>query len=172
MAAGSTYTQISSQTLSSDTATVTFSSIPQTYTDLRLVVSSRVDGGYNSGGMDVYAYYNSDQGSNYSNTQMYGNGSSYGSNRSSNITYSYVGVSSNTSSGSDWPIFATDIMNYTNTSAYKTTLSRLSSPNGNTFERVILWRSTAAISSFTLYPELSLSFKTGSTFSLYGIKAA
>lgn len=171
MAAGSTYTPIASQTLGSDTATVTFSSIPSTYTDLRIVVSSRCTGAQNSSGMDALAYYNSDQGTNYSQTQMYGNGSTAGSNRNTNITYSYVGITSN-ASANDWPMFTFDIMNYANTSTYKTTLARVNSASYSTSARVTLWRSTAAISSITLYPELSLSFKTGSQFTLYGIAAA
>lgn len=172
MAAGSTYTLISSNTLGSDTATVTFSSIPQTYTDLHLVVSSRCTGGNNSPGIDTLAYYNSDQGTNYSYTQMYANGSSSGSNRSTNSTYSYVGVTSNVSAATDWPTFTVDIMDYANTTTNKATLARLSSPLGNIFSRAIAWRSTAAITSITLYNELSLSFKSGSTFTLYGITAA
>ena len=171
MAAGSTYTPIASQTLGSDTATVTFSSIPSTYTDLRIVVSSRCTGAQNSSGMDALAYYNSDQGTNYSQTQMYGNGSTATSNRSTNITYSYVGITSN-ASANDWPMFTFDIMNYANTTTYKTTLARVNSASASTSARVTLWRSTAAISSITLYPELSLSFKTGSQFTLYGITAA
>ena len=166
----STYEKIATNTLGSDTSTVTFSSIPSTYTDIRIVVSSRCTGAQNSSAMDALAYYNTDQSTNYSQTQMYGNGSSAGSNRSTSITYSYVGVTSN-ASGNDWPMFTFDIMNYSNTTTYKTTLARVNSPASVTFARVTLWRSTAAITSITLYPEASLSFKAGSTFTIYGIKA-
>jgi hypothetical protein len=173
MPAGVTYSTIATNTLGSDTATVTFSSIPQTYTDLRLVVSSRVTGSNNSPGIDALVYYNSDQGSNYSYTQLYGNGSSLGSNRASNIAFSYLGVSSNATSN-EWPMFTADIMNYSNSTTFKTAISRVDSPatGGNTFTRGTVWRSTANISSITLYAEASLSFKAGSTFTLYGIAAA
>lgn len=171
MPAGLTYAPISTQTLASDTATVTFSSIPQTYTDLHLVVSSRVTGGNNSNGVDSLAYYNSDQGANYSYSQIYANGSTKGSNRGSGLTYSYIGVTSNTST-SEWATYEVDIMNYSSTTKYKTTLARPNSPYGNLFRRATLWRSSAAITSITLYNELSLSFKAGSTFTLYGIAAA
>jgi hypothetical protein len=171
MAAGSTYTPITSTTLGSDTATVTLSSIPSTYTDLYLVVSSRVSGAQNSSGIDVYAYYNADQGSNYSMTQLYGNGTTAASNRSSNITYAYFGISSN-NTANDWPNFTVDIMNYSNTSVNKTAIARVDAAYQSSSLRGTLWRSTAAISSITLYAELSLNFKAGSTFTLYGIAAA
>lgn len=171
MAAGNTYTPIMSTTLGSDTATVTLSSIPSTYTDLRLIVSSRCTGAQNSSGMDALAYYNADQGSNYSMTQLYGNGSAAAGNRSSAISYAYFGITSN-SSTNDNPTFIVDIMNYANTGVYKTAIARPDSPSQSVSLRGVLWRSTAAISSISLYPELSLSFKAGSTFTLYGIAAA
>lgn len=171
MAAGNTYTPIMSTTLGSDTATVTLSSIPNTYTDLRLIVSSRCTGGQNSSGMDALAYYNADQGANYSQTQLYGNGSAASSNRSTGLSYAYLGITSN-SSVNDYPTFIVEIMNYANTGVYKTAVTRVDAANQATFLRCALWRSTAAISSISLYPELSLSFKAGSTFTLYGIRAA
>lgn len=172
MAAGNTYTPIATNTLSSDTLTVTFSSIPQTYTDLYLVVSSRADGAYNSSGIDTFAYYNSDQASNYSYTQIYGTGSTAGSNKGTSRNYAYVGVTSDTNSGNDWPMFTVDIMDYANSTTYKPALAKTIAPTGNVFSRVTVWRSTANISSITLYNELSLNFKAGSTFTLYGITAA
>lgn len=167
----STYTPLYSQTLASSAATVTFSNIPTTYTDLRVVVSSRVTGAQNSGAMDVYAYYNGDQGTNYSMTQLYGNGSAAASNRGSNITYAYVGISSNSSDNS-YPISTFDIMNYASTTSFKATITRINSASNQIAARAILWRSTSPVTSITLYPELSLSFASGSTFTLYGIKAA
>lgn len=171
MAAGSTYTLISSQTLGSSASTVTFSSIPSTYTDLVLIASARVTGGQNSDGMDVYCYLNSDSGANYSNTQFYGNGSSASSNRGTNWTAVYAGVSSNGSQNS-WPTIVLNINNYANTTTYKTVLSRADSPIAYTTTKVSLWRNTSAINSLTFFPELSLSFVSGSIFSLYGIAAA
>ena len=167
----STYTPLYSQTLASSAATVTFSNIPTTYTDLRVVVSSRVTGAQNSGAMDVYAYYNGDQGTNYSMTQLSGNGSAATSNRSSNSTYAYVGISSN-SSDNGYPVSTFDIMNYASTASFKATITRINSASNQVAARAILWRSTSPVTSITLYPELSLSFASGSTFTLYGIKAA
>jgi hypothetical protein len=68
----STYTLISSQVLGSNTASITFSSIPGTYTDLTLRVSARSD---DAGQMDyLVTRFNSDSATNYSNTSLYGSG--------------------------------------------------------------------------------------------------
>ena len=68
----STYTPIRTQTLSSVTASVTFSSLPQDYTDLILVIN----GGHNSTlGYGLNVRLNNDTGSNYSSTALRGNGS-------------------------------------------------------------------------------------------------
>ena len=78
--------------------------------------------------------------------------------------------------------FATSIVqinNYANTSVYKTALIRGNSINpstsaSNATTLVGLWRSTAAINSITIYSEGGGSYyiASGSTFTLYGIKAA
>ena len=72
MPASNTYESISSVTLTSNSTTVTFGSIPQTYTDLVLVIVAKIT----SGGLDMFIRFNSDTGSNYSYTQLYGNGTS------------------------------------------------------------------------------------------------
>ena len=65
----STYTPIASQTLASTVANVTFSSIPQGYTDLVLVVSSST-----STNTNLYLRFNNDSTSLYSDTVLNGNG--------------------------------------------------------------------------------------------------
>jgi hypothetical protein len=65
----------------------------------------------------------------------------------------------------------TNVQNYSNTTTYKTVLSRGSS-NNYVFAWVDVWRNTAAISSLTISTDGSSNFTAGSTFSLYGIKAA
>ena len=70
MPAGSTYTPLSTTTLGSAQATVTFSSISGSYTDLVLVMNTI---GTSAGG-DVQVQFNSDTASNYSCTILYGTG--------------------------------------------------------------------------------------------------
>jgi len=63
-------------------------------------------------------------------------------------------------------------MNYTNTTTYKTVISR-----GNSDTYVLayasLWRATPqAITTITMGNEAAVNFVVGSTFTLYGILAA
>jgi hypothetical protein len=61
-------------------------------------------------------------------------------------------------------------MNYSNTSTFKSSLSRVDYAIGFTAPATQLWRNTAAITSIAL--SVGSSFSTGSIFTLYGIKAA
>jgi hypothetical protein len=65
-----------------------------------------------------------------------------------------------------WQIF-----NYSNTTTNKSVLGRASNPSANTTACVGLWRNTAAITSVSVYG-VGANFTVGSTFTLYGIKAA
>lgn len=169
MAAGNTYTQIASTTLGSSAASVTFSSIPSTYTDL-VIVSFAANTAVNANGMGIR--FNSDTATNYSKTYLYGDGTSAVSGRGTsqtNISISNLPISS---SGA-FATTVTNIQNYSNATTYKTVLSRGGGANtGNlVIAYVGLWRSTAAISTIDLIND-SGSFITGSTFNLYGITAA
>ncbi len=63
-----------------------------------------------------------------------------------------------------------NVMNYSNTTTYKTILSR--SSDLYTEASVNLWRNTAAITSIIIGAQGAYTFSAGSTFTLYGIKAA
>jgi hypothetical protein len=64
-------------------------------------------------------------------------------------------------------------MNYSNATTYKTVLSRSNvAASASVSANVGLWRNTAAITSIKLYVYPSYNFVAGSTFTLYGIKAA
>lgn len=168
MAAGITYTPIATTTLGSATSTVTFSSISGSYTDLVLVCSTKLDGSGGDARLDIRV--NSDSGSNYSNTIMYGTGSSAVSARNSSQTESQVGRQTS----SNWSNSIIHINNYSNITTNKTILGRGNNPDALVLAAVSLWRSTAAISSITVYPQAGTAnnFVSGSTFSLYGITAA
>lgn len=159
----STYTPIATYTAASDQSSITFSSLGS-YTDIRIVANM----------MDTNLYgllrFNSDSGSNYSRTWMYGNGSSAQSNRTSNATSAYWGA---TGSGSTFLQNKMDIMNYGNSTTYKTMLVRQDDSAGDVGAFVYLWRSTSAITSISFVSANGTSsIKTGSTITLYGIKAA
>jgi hypothetical protein len=115
--------------------------------------------------------FNSDTGSNYSRTVLTGNGSSASSDRQTSVTS--IGTDYNGYfDGSDFnQAKIIQIMNYSNSTTYKTCLIRSNRAQSGTDAIVGLWRSTSAITSITLGAN-SLNFATGSTFTLYGIKAA
>jgi len=166
MAAGSTYTPIATTTLGSAAATVTFSSIASTYTDLIVII--------NAIGTTANTYkrltVNSDSGSNYSRTVLSGDGTSALSFRSRNATsFNFNGYSALITPAADNSIL--HFQNYSNTTTYKTILTRSNNANYAAETVVGLWRSTAAINriDFTLD---SSTYAAGSTFTLYGIAAA
>jgi hypothetical protein len=162
-----TYTPIATQTLGSSSASVTFSSIPATYTDLVLVLQAGTATNDNLG-----IRFNSDTGSNYSNTALSGNGSTVVSFRASNATsiipqYHFV-FNNNLNSN-----VIIQVQNYSNTTTNKTLLARSNNAGVSTDVGVGLWRNTAAITSVTLIGgSFGYSFITGSTFTLYGVKSA
>lgn len=165
----STYQPIASVTLSSAQSSVTFSGIPQTYTDLVLVASPAQT---TAGQGDIYIQFNSDTGSNYSATALYGSGSVAGSTRQSNqtgIRPEYYGYP-DTTIGQTTTII--QVMNYSNTTTNKTLLARANAATTGTDAVVGLWRNTAAITSMTLLMNASATFKSGSTFNLYGVANA
>ena len=159
MPAGNTYTAIATQTLGSAVSSVTFSSIPSTYTDLVMVVAGTVN---SATAMDVT--FNSDTGSNYSRTLLTGDGSSASSSRVSNATNLGLGFLSTSQS-----VSIIQLMNYANTTTFKTILARGNAADNRTVATVGLWRSTSAITSINF---AGATYQTGTTFSLYGILAA
>ena len=166
----SAYEVISTQTLGSAVATVTFSSIPSTYTDLKIVIqgTTTVDN------TDIQMYFNNDTTSGlYSKTQLEGTGSSALSGRTSSANF--IGLTSNLGVDDTNPsIIILQLNNYSNTTTFKTVLSRETMWNSSytgVSMRVGLWRNTNAITSVS-FKANGTTWKSGSTFTLYGIKAA
>jgi hypothetical protein len=164
-----TYVALDKVTVGTAVASVTFSSISSAYTDLVVVVSGQVA----SAGIVLKIQFNSDTASNYSMTELYGTGSSAASSRrtsQTSIETSYNLVNFDNGNIGNALI---NVMNYSNTTTYKTLLARTNSPSATypgTVASVGLWRSTAAINSMTLFA--AANFSSGSTFSLYGIANA
>lgn len=160
-----TYEPIATTTLGSAAASVTFSSIPSTYTDLVLVLSGKYASTSDS---SPSLQFNSDTSANYSETGLNGNGSTASSFRESNVSAMVAG-----SMSADQSTTIFNIMNYSNTTTYKTVISRGNNTTYRVRAYVGLWRSTAAINSITLLANASgINFDIGTTVSLYGIKAA
>ena len=159
-----TYEPIATQTLASPQLGIDFTSIPATYTDLRLVIV----GGSTSTARAVRLNFNLDSATNYSYTRILGNGTSATSDRTSNDTAMDIGYFNT----NIYNISINDIMNYTNTTTFKTVLTRWNTTD-YTVGAVGLWRKTPeAINRIGLTSGTGFSFPTGTTATLYGIKAA
>ena len=164
------YDSIATTTLATATSTITFSSIPATYTHLQL----RIVGG-NSTTFQCNMQFNSDTASNYSSHRLTGTGAATAAAARTSVTslniLSYGGLyfASSIAAAS-----VVDILDYANTNKYKTTRS-LSGWDANgsgyiEFESG-LWQSTTAINriDFTMG---SGNFAADTKFALYGIKGA
>ena len=170
-----TYEPIASQTLGSSASSVTFSSISGTFTDLILVADVTPATGLFSFMLRI----NSDTGSNYSATSLYGDGSGAYSVRRTSSTYLLMSESASTQNGSR-SIYQVHLQSYANTNVNKTVLGVASIPGATVERQVGLWRSTAAITSLTINnlwgtaatSAIGSDIGSGSTFALYGIKAA
>lgn len=166
-----TYDLIRSTTISSNTTSFTWSSIPSTYTDL-IVVASNVTS--TTAGGTIYLRFNNDTNSNYSMTEMYGNGTSALSTRVSSTTVIPIMYFTTTGTTQTGQISIAHIMNYSNSTTNKTVLVRENNASDASYPGagaiVGLWRSTAAINTI----DFSNNTKTwnSGTFTLYGIKAA
>jgi hypothetical protein len=180
MAAGNTYTPIATTTLGSNTASYTFSSIPGTYTDLVIVMNySTANSGGSAANVSGQLRINSDGGGNYSQTLIYGHGATNATGRESTQTVYWIadyGYLASTSGVRGTTVL--NFMNYANADTYKTFLENsgnvddTQSSGMGTTKSVGVWRSSSAITSITLMLNGTNMYRTGSTFSLYGIAAA
>ena len=165
-----TYTLISSNVLSSSAASVTFSSIPSTYTDLVLRYSGRMDAGANKilkiqiAGADTSLSY----------TRLVGDPSSSPSSGSGTGS-SWAGYTDgSTMTASTFSSGEIYLSNYASTSAYKAFSTVGIAERNATDARMMavagLYSSNSAISSITLLDISTANWVSGSSFYLYGIK--
>lgn len=151
---------IATTTASGSSTNISFTSIPSTYTDLVLVVNGTIGNADNT----MLMQYNSDTGTNYSSTVLSGNGSTTESFRGSGTNDMYCGRISTTQS-----VNIIQIQNYSNTTTYKTFISRGNNSAARVSAFVGLWRNTAAITTVTLTFNGAGNFASGTTATLYGI---
>ena len=172
--ANPTMTLISSQTLGGTTASVTFSSIPSTYNDLKLVVSARGDAAAYP--VAINLKLNSDTATNYSYTNLLGNSSAASSTRASSQTVDAIpnvdGASATASTFGSWEIY---IPNYNSTGSKPffgidvVETNDATAAHAEIQANAHLYRGASGISSITLTPS-SGNFVQYSDFYLYGIK--
>jgi hypothetical protein len=164
-----TYEPIATTTLGGTATNITFSSIPATYTDLKIILV----GVYTDAGEQLSMQFNGITTSTYSRTYLSGNGATATSGRNSHASSISVhpGAGIQVTNGRSFTNI--DIFSYAG-STNKTCLISESQDNNNTSgwqaSIIGLWRNTAAITSVKLYP--ANTFATGTTATLYGIKNA
>ena len=166
--ATATYDLIASQTLGSAAASITFSSIAASWTDLRVVLT-----GTTASQSFPFLRFNADTANNYSGTYLDGNGSAASSLRDSNISGIYIAGANGDFVSTQVSTAQIDIFSYAG-STFKTALSAYSGDkngSGYVVRTVGLWRSTAAITSVVLFDN-GVNWSIGTTATLYGIRAA
>lgn len=165
-----TYEPIATTTLSTAGSTITFSSIPATYTDLRLVVIGKATSTNNYSGLR----FNSDTGTNYSETDItgFGTGASVSGRYSSATSIAFWGWFGGIND--TIPSFATaDILSYAG-SRNKTVLgteSTVLATSAAVARNIGMWRNTAAITRIDIV-NLANTYAIGTTATLYGMLKA
>ena len=166
MSKTATYSLIASTTGTGSSNTISFTSIPATFTDLVFVF----EGAATSGGtasLDII-FNNVTSGNLYSNTRVQGNGTTASSSRNTSGNTGTTGYISS----SNRSMSIINIMDYANTSTYKTAITRtmtMDASDGRVGAYVNLFQSTSAINRVDL--SATANFATTSVFKLYGIQA-
>jgi hypothetical protein len=174
VAAAGDYESISTTTLGTATATITFSSIPATYKHLQIRGIARNTAAGTASDY-ILLKLNSDTGSNYAFHGVGGDGAAAGVAASVNRTNLPIGTLWQTSAlANSFSAIVCDILDYSNTNKFKTTRSLGGGDtNGGSYQEVNffsgLWRDTVAIN------RIDISSSTGnlaqySSFALYGIR--
>jgi hypothetical protein len=170
-----TYKLIQAQTLSSSQSSVTFSSIPATYTDLVFRISARTN--LPGANQDINVQYNSSTGANYSQTTLLGNGTAADSYRSTNASTdvalgTVVGATATANTFNSLEFY---IPNYAGSTRKPSSMFSVAENNSaaqfNTYIYTAAgnWALTNAITEIK-FSVGSYSFVSGSSFYLYGIE--
>lgn len=158
-----TYEPIYTTTLGSNQTSVSLSSFGG-YTDLVIVGQVKTD----TNTANLSLQFNGDTNTNYSYVVLEGNGSSATSGKYGPLDRAIIGNLGNPNFGT----IICNVFNYANTTTYKTILTRNNSTDARVQATVNTWRSTSAITSATLVMQSGYYLLSGSTITLYGIKAA
>ena len=167
----STYTLIASNVLSASAASVTFSAIPSTYTDLVMRGSVRCDD--SASATLITMRLNGGATTDVSVTRLYGDGSGANSNRTTVTTGASIfdinGAASTSNTFANIEIY---IPNYTVAAAKP--ISAMTAQENNVSSpatigaHAILFNNTAAVTSLT-FLRTGQNLLSGSSFYLYGI---
>lgn len=161
--------------VTSNTATITFSDIPNYYEHLQIRCTARSNrSGQPSSFLNMR--FNDDSNANYTWHTLNANGSSAGSSGQTGNTAAIVQrIAAADATSGIFGVFVMDILDYGNTNKYKTVRNLGGNDRngaGQIFFDSNLWLSTSAINKITFTSEESASFIANSNFALYGIKRA
>lgn len=168
---------IATFSVTSPTTTITFSSIPSTYTHLQIRMITRSGANDTTGNDNIYIRYNSDTSSNYSWHLLGGNGTSTSTAGAANTTWLLSGKLGNGNVSNTFGVSIVDILDYANTNKFKTqrVLSGVELngvQNANMYLASGSWRNTNAVNSITIINGDLADWVQYSHFALYGIKGA
>lgn len=172
------YESIATASGNGSSATITFSSIPSTYTHLQIRAITRDTSAYN----DSYGAklkINSDTGSNYASHYLLGSGSgiSSGSQGTSITPPNCMQTAGGGMAANVFGATIIDILDYKNTNKYKTIkiltgVDQNSTTGDNLGLQSALWMNTNAITQIDITSDTNGNWATGTQFALYGIKGA
>lgn len=160
-------------------ASITFSSIPQTYKHLQIRALHRTARAATAD--NIFVQVNGDSATTYyAMHQLNGNGTSASSSgwgfgtAGNNGLWGHYGPAAN-SLANVFGVFVMDILDYTSTSKFKTARSLGGTDtNGNDLSNIqfasSFWGQTSAVTSLTLVSQNAVNISQYSTFSLYGVK--
>jgi len=170
---------IQDQTLAATNASVVFTSIPQIYAHLKLVLSLRTDEGAASVSQ-LQLRFNGDTGNNYASNGLAISGSTVsGLSQASTAAMDIGAATASTADAGRFGMAEVAIVDYANTTRHKTCISTGGAQGGtgttigaNSTSRYMtgIWNSTAAINQITLLANGNL-FQIGSRATLYGLSA-
>lgn len=151
-------------------SSIEFSSIPQTGTDLLLIVSARSS----STGTNAFAFKVNSSATGYSDRTFRGNGSIVTAGNSGVSTYFWTGyvIPGNTETSNTFGNAQLYIPNYTSSTAKSISFDGVGENNGSTAFATIAsgnWTGTSAITSIQILAESTITFAQYSTASLYTI---
>lgn len=153
-------------------ASMVFSSVPQNYRDLKIIIQGRaVYGSYTT----LSVYFNSTGFNGWSQTYVRGQNTTVSSARGTTSTPTYgflMDTGWNNTAAGVFSSSEVDVFNYSSTSTYKTAIARNSLEEGTTGTTELnagTWANNAAIT----YIDVATNglWAGGSTATLYGIKA-
>ena len=150
-------------------ASISFTSIPSTYSHLQIRGIVKSGTGDNSLRMEI----NSDTGSNYTRHLLYGDGSTAGASGGTGFSSLTIGNNGYTTTSGTFCVYVMDLLDYANTNKYKTNRSFWGIDNNGAGQVSLysgLWLNTAAVTALNIKSAGGETLQQYSSFALYGIK--